>query len=266
MILKEVIKIVKVREDLTGKVFGRLTVLKQADDYISPRSGTHYAQWLCQCNCEDKNLIIVRGICLKQGLTKSCGCIKKEIEYARSRIPNLYNLDGEYGIGWTNNTNKEFYFDLEDYNKIKDYFWYENVDKNGYHSIKAMDFKSGKYVKMPWIIVGKCYDHEDRNPFNNRKQNLRPATTQENAQNHSKRRDNKSGVTGVYWDKGIGKWRAYITKDKIQINLGSFDKKDDAIITRLKAEKKYFGEFAPQKHLYKQYGVTEEDNNDGTAD
>ena len=34
---------------------------------------------------------------------------------------NRYDLSGEYGIGWTTNTNHVFYFDLEDYEKIKDY-------------------------------------------------------------------------------------------------------------------------------------------------
>ena len=38
------------------------------------------------------------------------------------RIPwnkksNIYDLSGEYGVGWTSNTNEEFYFDLEDYDK-----------------------------------------------------------------------------------------------------------------------------------------------------
>ena len=37
--------------------------------------------------------------------------------------------------------------------------------------------------------------------------------------------------------------------------LGHFDNKDDAIRARLNAEVKYFGEFAPQKHLYEQYGI-----------
>lgn len=38
---------VKVKEDLTGRVFGRLTVIKQVDDYIEPKSGKHRSQWLC---------------------------------------------------------------------------------------------------------------------------------------------------------------------------------------------------------------------------
>ena len=40
-------------------------------------------------------------------------------------IKNKYDLSGEYGIGWTHNTEHEFYFDLEDYDIIKYYCWYD---------------------------------------------------------------------------------------------------------------------------------------------
>jgi hypothetical protein len=33
---------------------------------------------------------------------------------------------------------------------------------------------------------------------------------------------------------------------------------EEAIVARLLAEKKYFKEFAPQKHLYKEYGIEED--------
>ena len=36
--------------DLTGQKFGRLTVLKRAENYISP-NGEKRAQWLCKCEC-----------------------------------------------------------------------------------------------------------------------------------------------------------------------------------------------------------------------
>jgi hypothetical protein len=65
--------------------------------------------------------------------------------------------------------------------------------------------------------------------------------------------NNTSGITGVYWNKE--KWNAIIIKNRKRIYLGSFINKDDAIKARLEAEKKYFGEFAPQKHLYEQYGI-----------
>ena len=42
---------------------------------------------------------------------------------------NTYDLSGEYGIGYTSK-GEEFYFDLEDYDLIKDYCW--RTDRNGY--------------------------------------------------------------------------------------------------------------------------------------
>jgi hypothetical protein len=44
-------------------------------------------------------------------------------------------------------------------------------------------------------------DHIDRNPGNNHPDNLRKATTQENARNSKHRSNNTSGVKGVYWAK-----------------------------------------------------------------
>ena len=44
--------------DLTGQVYGRLTVIKRVDDYISP-SGDRKVQWLCKCKCGKE--VIVTG-------------------------------------------------------------------------------------------------------------------------------------------------------------------------------------------------------------
>ena len=43
-------------KDLTGKQFGRLTVIKQADDRISP-SNKRIIRWLCQCECGNFKII-----------------------------------------------------------------------------------------------------------------------------------------------------------------------------------------------------------------
>lgn len=257
------IKIVKVREDLTGKVFGRLTVLEQANDYVSPL-GEHYAQWLCECSCpEHKRVIVVGSNLKKKNGTRSCGCINKEklkeMEHKRAK-ENKRDLSGDFGILWTTDTNKEVYFDLEDAEKILEHTWWE--DSHGY----ATTCIDGKFVMMHRFLGYYRPDHHNRNRLDNRKENLVPCSIQENNRNSSIRTDNTSGVIGVSWSKLKMKWKAYIHINKKLISLGSFDKKDDAIIARLKAEKKYFGEFAPQKHLYEQYGITEEDDNDGTTD
>ena len=51
-----------------------------------------------------------------------------------------------------------------------------------------------------------------------------------------------------------------ITKDKQQKYLGCFSDKEIAIKVRLEAEAKYFGDFAPQRHLFEQYGITSQND------
>jgi len=57
--------------DLTGQIFGRLTII----EYIGK---TKYKQslWLCRCNCGNEKVIL--GLNLNHGRVKSCGCIVKE--------------------------------------------------------------------------------------------------------------------------------------------------------------------------------------------
>ena len=67
--------------DLTGQRFGRLTVIKEADKYISPQ-GLKFAQWLCKCDCGNDTIVLATN--LKKGTTKSCGCYN--IEQAKKRL------------------------------------------------------------------------------------------------------------------------------------------------------------------------------------
>lgn len=62
-------------KDLTGKTFGRLTVINRTDDYVSP-SGHHKTRWVCKCTCG--NVASVTGADLVRGDTKSCGCFEIE--------------------------------------------------------------------------------------------------------------------------------------------------------------------------------------------
>ena len=52
-------------EDLTGQIFGRLTVIKQSGK-------------MCECQCECGNTRTVTARALKIGNTKSCGCLRAE--------------------------------------------------------------------------------------------------------------------------------------------------------------------------------------------
>jgi hypothetical protein len=262
---------VKVKENMTGwKMWehgvpdGRLTVIKQAEDYIYPK-GKHCAQWLCECNCKEHNQIIALSHSLRSGNTKSCGCIQKELAAENNknkRKTNIYDLNleddnGKYGIGYSSNTGSPFYFDMDDYDKIKNYCWSESKRKDKqYTYMQARHHESGKVVRMHNLIFDKWCDHIDRNPLNNRKHNLRIVTIQENNINKSLTNKNTSGFIGVGWQKNIKKWSAYIgIGNRKKLCLGYFTEKEDAIKARLEAEAKYFGEFAPQRHLFEEYDI-----------
>ena len=87
---------VRVREDLTGRTFGRLTVIEQTEDYISQKTGAHYAQWLCECSCGNPNLITVSGNNLKRNHTTSCGCLQKWVQLSYSHSQHESSWGAEY--------------------------------------------------------------------------------------------------------------------------------------------------------------------------
>ena len=210
-----VLNMVKVKEDLTGRQFGRLVVIEQAEDYVSP-NGIHCAQWLCECSCEEHTKKIVIGGSLRRWQTLSCGCISREMISERNKQNKKYNqysellLDeyGKYYIGYTTNTNKGFYVDADDFERVKNYTWYEESSK-GMNRIKG--YVDGKCLLMHQFLGFAGCDHSDRNELNNRKYNLRPCSFVQNRQNSSVRYDNTSGVIGVGLDKNKTSWRVRIT-------------------------------------------------------
>ena len=255
---------VKVKEDMTGWIMSehgvpdsRLTVIRQVEDYIQP-NGVHRAMYLCKCECG--NDTVARGDSIKDGSIKSCGClqIKATIEMGhKNKKYNKYDLSGTYGVGWTSNTNKEFYFDIEDYDRIKDYCWCEAISCG----TSRLATGNGKKVVFMHQLLGFIgYDHANRNGLDNRKENFRLCTTQENTTNRSLTSRNTSGFIGVCWREKEQKWIAQITVNYKNIYLGIFVDKNDAIKTRLNAEAKYFGKFAPQRHLFEKYGISTQQN------
>ena len=61
--------------DLTGKTFGRWTVLYRTDDYIEP-SGAKRARYHCKCACGNEADVLAGS--LRKGQSKSCGCLQRE--------------------------------------------------------------------------------------------------------------------------------------------------------------------------------------------
>lgn len=72
-------------EDWVGRVFGRLTVRKLADDQGGkPHADRRYFRWDCVCECGEEKLG-VDGNHLRKGLVKSCGCFRREMGVKRGK-------------------------------------------------------------------------------------------------------------------------------------------------------------------------------------
>lgn len=227
---------VQVKENLTNRTFNKLKVIRQIEDYISPK-GKHEARWECQCECG--NIVNVIGSKLKTYHTQSCGCLQKERIIQYNKKYNDYEIQDDYVIMYTVK-GEPFYIDLEDFNKVKDICW---CASNGY----LIGNNNGRNIRLHRLIMN-CpdnmeVDHINHNTMDNRKSNLRIVTRSQNNMNHGLRNNNNSGITGVCWNKTTKEWMAYIDINSKRIHLGSFNCIDDAIKIRREAEEKYFGEF-----------------------
>ena len=234
--------------DYTGKQFERLTVLYRGENY--QKWGV---TWICQCSCDKHTIIKVRASNLISGNTNSCGCYAIDKSRDVCKKYNEYDLSGEYGIGYTYQ-GEEFYFDLEDYDKIKDYCW--SIGKKDDVEARV----EGKLVKMHRLIIGVTdpkivVDHIYHNEggygrrYDNRKCNLRLCEQQHNALNARLRSNNTSGVTGVEYNKKRNCWTASIKYCKKTYYLGSFKNKEDAIEARKQKEIELFGEFQYKEYM-----------------
>lgn len=232
--------------DITGALFGRLTALKIEE----VRNGHEY--WLCACECG--GFKVVRKSHLVGGRIRSCGCLYSGQKRGRSG-QNTYVFVDDYVVGADFKGNR-FYFDRDDFDLLAPFIWYCNHD--GY-VVARID---GTNITMHRFLLGDtpiAVDHENGQKYDNRRFNLRSATNAENVANRKESYVGKS-IIGVYQRKRYDKFEAAITKEGVRHSLGFFDNYEDAVRARLSGEITYFGEFAPQKHLFTKYGIKEKTN------
>jgi len=132
--------------DLTGQKVGRLTVIKRK--YPNNRGGR--AKWLCRCECGKETVVV--GADLRNGHTKSCGCLNRELTKDKLRLS--YGLSSMRNAMWNyknNAKNKGYVFELteEQFAEItkKDCFYcgakpsniYKNHDSYGEYVYNGID-------------------------------------------------------------------------------------------------------------------------------
>lgn len=116
----------------------------------------------------------------------------------------------------------------------------------------VVGFKVGgiKYRKLVHHVVWflhygywpEMLDHIDRNPKNNKIENLRLADKRLNSINRFNQSNNTSGIRGVSKNKSTGKWESYIKNNGKRHYLGLFTCLGQAIKARRCAEKGYWND------------------------
>lgn len=115
--------------DLTGQVFGKLTVLSRGEN-----KGKETC-WKCRCECG--NIVNIRGSCLKRGETKSCGCLASEGEFLIEKcLKNLgVNYKKQYSFSDLKGVTFPLRFDFAIFKNNKIFCLIEYQGQQHYHSI-----------------------------------------------------------------------------------------------------------------------------------
>lgn len=98
----------KIRKNLSGKIFGRLTVIAHDELY------TKKTKWICRCICG--KVVSVTGIGLANGSTASCGCLKHDVMMNR-QVTHAMTGSREHRI-WMGMKNRCY---NESYSRYYDY-------------------------------------------------------------------------------------------------------------------------------------------------
>jgi len=111
---------------------------------------------------------------------------------------------------------------------------------------KVKKFAIHRLVAIAFVLNLKnrhMVDHIDNERTNNRADNLRWCTNQENCFNF-KKKEGSSSYKGVMWDKARKKWTAKIKHNYIGVFLGRFDTEEEAGRAYDAKARELFGEFA----------------------
>ena len=198
--------------NLDGQKFGMLTVECMTDQR------NDYGQWLYKCHCDCGGERLVTAANLKRGSVTCCGC-----KYNQARKDITGKKFGKLTAIKPVGRRKE---------KYSSYDWLckcdcgkevvVNVNKLNTGNTKSCGCLRTEQVKSLYQDgTAPCKLSESKKP----------------------RKNNTSGVTGVWYDSSDRLWTAEIMFKRQKIVVGRYSNKEDAINARKKAEDRIFGEY-----------------------
>lgn len=90
----------------------------------------------------------------------------------------------------------------------------------------------------------KIIDHIDNDRSNNKVENLREVTQQQNCLNRVTHKNNKSGTKNVRFEKSTNKWVVEMSVNRKRTRFGCYEDLELAELVALEARNKFHGSFA----------------------
>lgn len=220
----------RIAENLTGKVFGELTVLSR-EESLNGRT-----RWLCRCSCGREKIVTAHE--LKAGRTKCCGdrqhrIGRRIIDLTGRRFGRLTAL-----------------YPTDNRNQKLSVYWHCRCDCGNELEVTEDGLVSGSYKSCGCLLKeiranipntlhhvgGTCVEHLEKRKF---------------------RSDNTSGFRGVIKLKN-GKYMVNIGFKGKQYYVGRFETYEEAVTARLKAEQAIHGRFLKAYYLWEEKAAKDE--------
>jgi hypothetical protein len=169
----------------------------------------------------------------------------------RERVkPSEYEVCGDVCTitlyGMKGNVTGKVIIDTNNIEKCKKVKWFIKNRRNkpvcvAGHTEEKRNMRIHHFL-FGYLSEGQEYDHINRNPLDNRKENLRVCNFNQNQRNQGLRRTNTSGYKGV--TKNQYSWLAQIWENGNHFHLGSFKKKEEAALAYNAAAQRLHKDFA----------------------
>lgn len=136
----------------------------------------------------------------------------------------------------------------EDYEWVSPFHWQAHSKGGPIYASRRESIPPRKHIEMHRFILqapeGTHVDHINNNTLDNRRENLRLCSHNENMYNRRMLKSNKSGYRGVSKPSDSKKWVATISAGGNQYYLGCFDDPIEAAKVRDAKAQELHGEFA----------------------
>lgn len=229
------------QDTMVGKKFGNLVVQK-----LAYRGKDSKKYWECQCGCG--RVCLVQESHLKNGHTKSCGCLRKKRmtnrwldltgqRYGRLVVLRLANQDeiSVYGTGKEGEPGKIAEENAGVLGRLQD-LWLCRCDCGNVCVCQKENLRDGKTKSCG------CFRNETRQKNMRKAIHFVDGICVERIACRKTCVNNTSGHRGVY-RRSNGTWRASIGFQGKVYNLGTFTAFNEAVQARVKAEKELYDPF-----------------------